>query len=257
VASPAGRRPELRPGRLGERQPLHRPRAGGRTCGGSSSAPRWTSPARGRWPRARTSPRPVPLGRATSSSTLGRTCRSGAIVSGKSTTSGSSRPRAESVTSTPATTSRRKGRRPPFPSRGGGDAHGAAGVWEVELDRNLHGWFYWYTIEAVDGSPGKPRLTRTDVLDPYALATVDRGGPGIVLDRDWVGGATPSSGRRLAGPRDRRGPRARPAAKAPVKATAAERRGFTGLRQVGREPRLLPAPPRGQLRRAPARPGIR
>jgi len=28
-------------------------------------------------------------------------------------------------------------------------ADGAAGVWEVVLDRNLHGWFYWYTIEGV------------------------------------------------------------------------------------------------------------
>ena len=111
------------------------------------------------------------------------------------------------------------------------DADGAAGVWEVALNRNLHGWFYWYVIDGVRTGPGKfdPAV---HVLDPYALATVGRDGPGIVLDRAWVG----------QGDRDFKTPAWHDlviaeahvrdlAANAPVKATPAERRGFTGLRK--------------------------
>ena len=111
------------------------------------------------------------------------------------------------------------------------DADGAAGVWEIALDRNLHAWFYWYSVDGVRGGAGKfePEIR---VLDPYALATVGRDGPGIVLDAAWVGRGdrsfkTPawhdlviveSHVRDLA-------------ANAPVKATPEERRGFTGLRK--------------------------
>src|SRR5204862_3314523 len=53
------------------------------------------------------------------------------------------------------------------------DADGAAGVWEVMLDQNLHGWFYWYSIDGVrerGAETGFDPAMR--VLDPYALATV-------------------------------------------------------------------------------------
>jgi 1,4-alpha-glucan branching enzyme len=107
------------------------------------------------------------------------------------------------------------------------DADGAAGVWEITLNRNLHGWFYWYTL---DGPAGFDPAMR--VLDPYAPATVGRDGPGIVLDPATV--AAPD--RRFKTPawhdlviveahvRDL-------AAQAPVAAGEAERRGFTGLRK--------------------------
>jgi pullulanase/glycogen debranching enzyme len=112
-------------------------------------------------------------------------------------------------------------------------ADGAAGVWEVTLDRNLHGWFYWYVVDGAREGPGPygfdPKMR---VLDPYALATVSRDGPGIVLDRAWIG----------HGDRDFKTPPWHDlviaeahvrdlAANAPVKATPAERLGFTGLRK--------------------------
>ncbi len=108
------------------------------------------------------------------------------------------------------------------------DAEGAAGVWEVVLDRNLHGWFYWYRVEGV--GPGCDPTMR--VLDPYALAAVGRAGPGIVLDRAAVG----QGDRTFRTPpwhdlviaeahvRDL-------VAQAPVKLTAEERRGFAGLKK--------------------------
>ena len=144
-----------------------------------------------------------------------------------------------------------------FPITRRGDSHGAAVVWEVELDRNLHGWFYWYTVDGVEGGTGKV-VTRTDILDPYALAAVNHLGPGIVLDRNWVGWndaefRTPAWQDLViaeAHVRDL-------AAKAPIKATEAERRGFTGANEVGAEPGILLAPPRGQLRGTATGAGIR
>ncbi len=56
-------------------------------------------------------------------------------------------------------------------------------AWEITLAQNLHGWYYWYHI---DGA--KNEFTRFNpaerILDPYALATVDRDGPGIIIDRE-------------------------------------------------------------------------
>ncbi len=112
-----------------------------------------------------------------------------------------------------------------------GDAPGDAAVWEVILDQNMRGWYYWYLIDGVrDGSRKFDPAVR--VLDPYALATVDRGGPGIVLERDWIGEghrdfATPDWQDLViaeAHVRDL-------TANAPVPATPEERRGFAGLRR--------------------------
>ncbi|HWL15592.1 MAG TPA: alpha-amylase family glycosyl hydrolase, partial [Opitutus sp.] len=106
---------------------------------------------------------------------------------------------------------------------------GAAGVWETIVDRNLHGRFYWYAVDGVRDGAGRFDPTMK-VLDPYALATVGREGPGVVLDRAWIG----EGDRRFRPPpwhdlviveahvRDL-------AANAPIAATAAERRGFAGL----------------------------
>ncbi len=111
------------------------------------------------------------------------------------------------------------------------DADGIAGVWEIALGSNLHGWYYWYKIDGVTEGPGKFEPDAR-VLDPYALATVGRDGPGIVLDRVWMGQGdrsfkTPSWHDLIiveAHVRDL-------AANAPIKALPDERRGFTGLRR--------------------------
>jgi pullulanase len=111
------------------------------------------------------------------------------------------------------------------------DADGSAGVWEVTIGSNLHGWFYWYAVDGVREGPGRFDPTMR-VLDPYALATVEHDGPGIVLDRHWIGAGdrsfkTPAWHDLIiveAHVRDL-------AANAPVKAGPAERRGFTGLRK--------------------------
>jgi pullulanase/glycogen debranching enzyme len=68
------------------------------------------------------------------------------------------------------------------------DAEGAAGVWELVLDQNLHCWFYWYSVDGVREGPGRFDPAAR-VLDPYALAAVSRDGPGIILEREWVGRA--------------------------------------------------------------------
>jgi pullulanase len=105
------------------------------------------------------------------------------------------------------------------------------GVWETALTRNLHGWFYWYHVDGPKDHYGSFDPGHR-VLDPYAWAVVDRLGPGIVLDRAWVGKAerdfaTPAWQDLIiveAHVRDL-------VERAPVKLTAPERRGFTGLRK--------------------------
>ena len=153
----------------------------------------------------------------------------GAVVSQRSTTFRIFAPRAETVTLYACHDLSQKKGADSFPLARRGDADGASGVWQVELDRNLHGWFYWYSIEAA-GPDGKV-TTHGNILDPYALATVDRTGPGIVLDKAWVGKAdgdfrTPAWQDLVIAEvhvRDL-------AARAPLSATATERRGFSGLR---------------------------
>ncbi|MSU49375.1 MAG: glycoside hydrolase family 1 [Opitutus sp.] len=121
----------------------------------------------------------------------------------------------------------------PFPLARRDDADGVAGVWELALDRSLHGWYYWYSIDGPREGPGPNGFDpQMRILDPYALATVGRGGPGIVLDRAWVGQVddgfqTPAWHDLViaeAHVRDL-------ATNAPVKAGADERLGFSGLRQ--------------------------
>ncbi len=160
---------------------------------------------------------------------LGSDLPLGALVSPNSTLFRLFAPRAESVTLHTCHEMVARNAAEVFPLARRGDAHGAAGVWEVELDRNLHGWFYWYSLNVLDGLSGKVAL-REDILDPSAIATVDRAGPGIVLDRDWVGRGdteyqTPAWQDLVIAEAHLRDL----TAKAPVKLTAAERRGFTGL----------------------------
>ncbi len=104
-------------------------------------------------------------------------------------------------------------------------------IWEVTLSENLHGWFYWYHVDGPSDVFGQfdPKQR---ILDPYAIATVDRNGPGIVLDRAML----PSAEREFRTPawhdlviaeahvRDL-------VDRAPIKLAVGERRGFTGLRK--------------------------
>ncbi len=111
------------------------------------------------------------------------------------------------------------------------EAGGWRGVWEAHLDRNLHGWYYWYSVSGPQDVFGNFQPNEK-ILDPYAQAAVGRQGPGVVLDPAWVGRAD----RSFATPawqdlvmveahvRDL-------AAHAPVALSAEERLGFTGLRK--------------------------
>ncbi len=104
-------------------------------------------------------------------------------------------------------------------------------VWEIAAEGNLHGWFYWYELDGPRDSTAQFDPAQR-VLDPYALATVNHTGPGIVVDHAWLGAGdrsflTPAWQDLViaeAHVRDL-------AAKAPVAATAEERLGFTGLRK--------------------------
>jgi pullulanase/glycogen debranching enzyme len=103
------------------------------------------------------------------------------------------------------------------------------GVWEAHLDRNVHGWYYWYTVSGPQDVFGKFQPGQK-ILDPYAQAAVGREGPGIVLDAAWVGRADRTFVTPLwqdlvvaeAHVRDL-------VAQAPLNLNADERLGFTGL----------------------------
>ncbi len=105
------------------------------------------------------------------------------------------------------------------------------GAWEARLQGNLHGWYYWYTVDGPANVFGRFERDRR-ILDPYALAAVGREGPGIVIDRARL----PRADRSFRTPQWQdlviaEGHVADLAAHAPIEATAAERRGFTGLRK--------------------------
>ena len=77
-----------------------------------------------------------------------------------------------------------------FPLARRGDNHRASGVWEVELDRSLHGWFYWYSIGSIDGASGKFFFTQRGRARP--LCGRHRGprwAPGSCSTRTGSGGA--------------------------------------------------------------------
>lgn len=110
-------------------------------------------------------------------------------------------------------------------------------VWELVLDQDLHGWFYWYHVDGPQDAFG---LFMPDhrVLDPYALASMGREGPGIILSQEWVGEAdvrgfrTPAWHDLIiaeAHVRDL-------SELAPVRMGTAERRGFAGLAAWARSP---------------------
>ena len=104
-------------------------------------------------------------------------------------------------------------------------------VWEVTLTQNLHGWFYWYQIDGPKDALGAFDPEKR-VLDPYALAAVDRNGPGIVLDRARI--AAPDRSFKTPAWQDLVIAESHVRdllTLAPIKLTADERRGFTGLRR--------------------------
>ncbi|MBE7537703.1 MAG: glycoside hydrolase family 1 [Opitutaceae bacterium] len=69
------------------------------------------------------------------------------------------------------------------------DLHqGGDGIWELTLDQDLHGWYYWYNVDGPRDAFGHFDPNHR-ILDPYAMATVSRDGPGIVLSREWIGKA--------------------------------------------------------------------
>lgn len=103
------------------------------------------------------------------------------------------------------------------------------GVWEITLEENVHGWYYWYSLSGPN-DPFGMFVPSQRVLDPYALATVGRDGPGIVLDRRWIG--TGDRGFKTPAWQDLIIAEAHVrdlVAHAPVRANADERLGFTGL----------------------------
>lgn len=105
------------------------------------------------------------------------------------------------------------------------------GVWEARLDRNLHGWFYWYQVAGPQNPFGNFQPQQR-ILDPYAQAAAGRGGPGIVLDPVWVGRAeskfrTPAWQDLVVAEAHVRDL----VAQAPIPLTPEERLGFTGLKK--------------------------
>ena len=111
------------------------------------------------------------------------------------------------------------------------EAGGWQGVWEAHLNRNLHGWYYWYSVSGPHDVFGHFHPGQR-ILDPYARAVVGRDGPGIVLDPAWVGQGdrsfhTPAWQDLVVAEAHVRDL----AAHAPLPLTADERLGFTGLRK--------------------------
>jgi pullulanase/glycogen debranching enzyme len=105
------------------------------------------------------------------------------------------------------------------------------GAWEARLDGNLDGWYYWYTLDGPRNCYGLFDSEQR-VLDPYALAAVGRDGPGIVIDRRKL--APADRGFRTPAWQDLVIAEAHVrdlAALSPIKLTAKERMGFTGLRK--------------------------
>ena len=56
------------------------------------------------------------------------------------------------------------------------------GVWEIVLDENLTGKYYWYRMDGPSQAGFSHFDPEVNILDPYALAVVNRLGPAIVVD---------------------------------------------------------------------------
>lgn len=103
------------------------------------------------------------------------------------------------------------------------------GVWEYVSDENLTGKYYWYYMDGPSQSGFSHFDPDVKILDPYALAVVNRLGPAIVID--------PSA---YAKPKAFNAPKAKDLiigeihvrdliAKAPIPLTDKNRLGFVGL----------------------------
>lgn len=57
------------------------------------------------------------------------------------------------------------------------------GVWEASYPANLHGWYYYYCVDSLTRDAASHFDGNFRILDPYAIATVGPGGPGIIWDR--------------------------------------------------------------------------
>jgi len=121
-------------------------------------------------------------------------------------------------------------------ARQAGQPQNWQGAWEVSLDQDLHGWYYWFQVDGPSG-PFSQFQKNQRVLDPYAIATVTREGPGIVIDArskvlEEVAYKTPAWQDLViaeAHVRDL-------VQNAPIQLRDDERRGFTGLAKWVRSP---------------------
>lgn len=106
------------------------------------------------------------------------------------------------------------------------------GVWETVYDDNLHGHYYYYTVDGENPDAFSHFNADFNILDPYAIAAVSSKGPGIIYDFARLARThTPYEPPRWhdliileAHVRDL-------LAHAPTDITAAERQGFAGLTQ--------------------------
>ncbi len=61
-----------------------------------------------------------------------------------------------------------------------------ATTWEADFPLNLHGYYYHFNLEDDHHQEHTGIDPEIDILDPYALAAVGPGGPGIVWDRSLI-----------------------------------------------------------------------
>jgi pullulanase/glycogen debranching enzyme len=111
------------------------------------------------------------------------------------------------------------------------------GCWEGGVSQNLHGYYYHFRVAGQNIHGSRLFDPTVPILDPYALATVGRAGPGIILDHAMLPTARtcfmPPAWHDLvmveAHVRDL-------LANAPIELTPVERRGFRGLTKWLRQP---------------------
>ena len=126
------------------------------------------------------------------------------------------------------------------------------GMWEAVPGENVTGKYYWYRVDGSSQGPYSRFDPDVNILDPYALATVGRHGPGIVVDR-----------KRQGRPRAFQAPKPEDLvigevhlrdllAKAPVPLSESERKGYAGLTAWLRSPPMLPSELGGECGRIAA-----